>query len=434
MPQPLRTRLENSHPAAFTIYATIAAFCAYMCMYAFRKPFTAATFASGPIVWGLDYKSTLVIVQVLGYMLSKFLGVKFISEMNPNKRAAAILILIGIAELALLGFATVEPPYNAIFLFMNGLPLGMIWGLVFSFLEGRKQTEIMGLGLCASFVFASGLVKDIGKYLMANGISEYWMPFCVGAIFAIPLVVFTWLLVQLPPPNPSDEAERTKRVPMDGAARWAYFRKLALGIILLVAVYTVLTAYRDFRDNFLADIWADLRGADNQVNFSATETPVSIGVLLILMLIVLVKDNMNALLVNHLAIGVGVLLAGISTWGHEQGWVGDYTWIILTGFGTYIAYIPFNSILFDRLIAAFQHVGNVGFLIYLADSFGYLGSVGVLVYKNFGAGEISWLNFFRQISYALAILGAIGIICSAIYFTSKKRNSSDTLAFHPQKT
>ena len=221
---------------------------------------------------------------------------------------------------------------------------------------------------------------------------------------------------------------------MDGPARWAYFRKLALGIILLVAVYTVLTAYRDFRDNFLADIWADLRGADNQVNFSATETPVSIGVLLILMLIVLVKDNMKALLVNHLAIGVGVLLAGISTWGHEQGWVGDYTWIILTGFGTYIAYIPFNSILFDRLIAAFRHVGNVGFLIYLADSFGYLGSVGVLIYKNFGAGEISWLNFFRQISYALAILGAIGIICSALYFTTKKRKTPDSLTFHPQET
>ncbi|MEM6628177.1 MAG: DUF5690 family protein [Bacteroidota bacterium] len=427
MASPVRAWLSRSSPTAFTLYATVAAFCAYMCMYAFRKPFTAATFESGPHIWGLDYKSALVIIQVLGYMLSKFIGIKVVSEMNSNKRAGAILILIGIAELALLGFGSVSPPYNAIFLFFNGLPLGMIWGIVFSFLEGRKQTEVMGLGLCASFVFASGLVKDIGKYLMGIGISEYWMPFAVGGIFALPLLIFTWMLVQLPPPSPDDEEERTRRAPMNGRERWAYFQKLALGIVLLVAVYTILTAYRDFRDNFLADIWADLRGVNNTVNFSATETPVSIGVLLILMLIVLVKDNMKALMVNHLAVGVGVLLAGLSTWGHQQGWVGDYTWIILTGFGTYIAYIPFNSILFDRLIATFKHVGNVGFLIYVADSFGYMGSVGILLYKNFGAGDISWVNFFRQISYALAALGAIGIICSAIYFFWKKKSKPISL-------
>ena len=408
MSSSVRSWLHKSSPLAFTLYATVAAFCAYMCMYAFRKPFTAATFADGPIILGLDYKSTLVIIQVLGYMLSKFIGIKVVSEMDPAKRAIAILVLIGIAEMALLGFGLTPAPYNAIFLFFNGLPLGMIWGLVFSFLEGRKQTEVMGLGLCASFVFASGLVKDIGKFLMANGISEYWMPFAVGGIFALPLLLFTWMLVQIPAPSAEDEALRTKRAPMKGKERWEYFKKFALGLILLVAVYTILTAYRDFRDNFLADIWADLRGADNTVNFSATETPVSIGVLLILMLIVLVKDNKKALMVNHFAVGVGVLLAGLSTWGHQQGWVGDYTWIILTGFGTYIAYIPFNSILFDRLIATFKQVGNVGFLIYLADSFGYMGSVGVLLYKNFGAGEISWLNFFRQISYALAIIGAVG--------------------------
>ena len=156
MPSSLRTRLENSHPASFTIYATIAAFCEYMCMYAFRKPLHRSNLLLWSHNLGLDYKSTLVIVQVLGYMLSKFIGVKVISEMNPDKRATAILILIGIAELALLGFATVEPPYNAIFLFMNGLPLGMIWGLVFSFLEGRKQTEIMGTRPLCEFCVCLG--------------------------------------------------------------------------------------------------------------------------------------------------------------------------------------------------------------------------------------------------------------------------------------
>jgi len=282
----------------------------------------------------------------------------------------------------------------------------------------------MGLGLCASFVFASGLVKDIGQWLMEMGMSEYWMPFGVGAVFALPLLLFTWLINQIPAPTREDESLRTKRKPMNAQERKHYFFKFATGIVLLVTVYTILTAYRDFRDNFLADIWVDLRGAENNVKFSSTETPVWIGVLGILMLIVLVKDNFQALVVNHLAIAAGVLMAGLGTWFHQQGMLGDYTWIILTGLGTYMAYIPFNSILFDRMIATFRQIANVGFLIYVADSFGYLGSVGVLLYKNIGAPNLSWLNFFTQIIYVLAFIGATGIVLSAFYFFWKKKNQT----------
>jgi hypothetical protein len=70
-------------------------------MYAFRKPFTAAEFAD--YEWaGVGYKTLLVTAQVLGYTLSKFIGIKVIAEMNPARRAAMILVLIGIAEAALL--------------------------------------------------------------------------------------------------------------------------------------------------------------------------------------------------------------------------------------------------------------------------------------------------------------------------------------------
>lgn len=428
----LQSKLSQAHPAVFTFVVTLAAFCVYACMYAFRKPFTAATFADGPMILGLDYKSALVIIQVIGYMMSKFLGIKVVSEMSGSKRALAILVLIGIAEVALLGFALIPRPWNAVCLFLNGLPLGMIWGLVFSFVEGRKQTEIMGLGLCASFVFSSGLVKDAGKWLMGMGVDEFWMPFSTGLVFVIPLLIFLFILSQVPPPTAQDEAERTKRAPMNGKERWAYFQKFALGLTLLVIVYTFLTAYRDFRDNFLADIWVDLRGADNEVNFSTTETPVSIIVLAGLMLIVLVKDNFKALMVNHLAVMLGVLTAGLSTYFHQLGMMNDYLWIILTGIGTYVAYIPFNSILFDRMIAVFRHVGTVGFLIYLADAFGYLGSVGVLIYKNFGAPDLSWVKFFTQISYVLAITGFLGMLGSGWYFMKKYARQGEILAKNQQ--
>jgi hypothetical protein len=81
------------------------------------------------------------------------------------------------------------------------------------------------------------------------------------------------------------------------------------------------------------------------------------------------------------------------------------------------------------MIAAFRHVGNVGFLIYVADAFGYLGSVGVLLFKETNNKSLTWLQYFTQISYALAIVGTLGTAASMIYFGTKYsrlRRVSDT--------
>lgn len=388
-------------------------------MYAFRKAYQAADFAESPEVWDLTYKSVLVIVQVLGYALSKFIGIKIVSEMSPARRAWTLIGLVAVAGLALVGFAVIPAPYNWPFMFLNGLPLGMVWGLVFSFLEGRQQTEVMGLGLCASFIFASGFVKDIGRWLMGNGISEFWMPLAVAGIFLIPLVVCVWLLNQVPPPSEADKLTRTERVPMSAQDRRTFFRRFAPGLVLLVIVYSLLTAYRDFRDTFMAEFWIELRGPEHTVSFSQTETPISISVLLLLMLLVLVKDNLKALLVNHVAVALGLLLAGVSTWAFSQEMISDLWWMGLTGFGTYLAYIPFNSILFDRLIATVRHAANVGFLIYVADAFGYLGSVGILLYKNFAEPDLSWVEFFFGAGYLLAGVGVTGTVAAGLYFWRK---------------
>ncbi|PTT81001.1 hypothetical protein DBR41_18320, partial [Pseudomonas sp. HMWF010] len=127
-----RRWLERANPLAFTLFAGLAGFCAYFSMYAFRKPFAAATFGEvDGWTLAIDYKIALVLAQVAGYAASKLIGVKVISEIAPARRGAAILGLIGTAWLALLAFAVVPAPWNVAALFLNGLPLGMIWGLVF---------------------------------------------------------------------------------------------------------------------------------------------------------------------------------------------------------------------------------------------------------------------------------------------------------------
>jgi len=79
-------------------------------------------------------------------------------------------------------------------LFINGFPLGMIWGLVFGYLEGRRSTEFMAAVLSISLIFASGFVKTIGRTLMSSiHVNEYYMPFLTGALFVIPLLLFVFL-------------------------------------------------------------------------------------------------------------------------------------------------------------------------------------------------------------------------------------------------
>jgi hypothetical protein len=161
------TRLQQAPPWVPALYAALCSFGVYFCMYAFRKPFTAAGFEEQYFL-NIPYKVWLVTAQVIGYMLSKFYGITFISSLRKSRRAFTIVQLILISWVALLFFALTPPPYNIIFLLINGFPLGMVWGLVFSYLEGRKATEAMGAVLATSFIFSSGVVKSVGKYVMQN--------------------------------------------------------------------------------------------------------------------------------------------------------------------------------------------------------------------------------------------------------------------------
>lgn len=415
--------LDKKRGLVFTLYSISVAFCTYACMYAFRKPFTAAAFEE-LMFWGLELKTLLIISQVLGYTLSKFLGIKVVSEMTPNRRMITIIALIVLAEIALLLFWVVPGQSKVIFLFMNGLPLGMIWGLVFSYLEGRQNTELLGAGLSVSFIVSSGFVKSVGKYLIIEfGVSDFAMPFLTGLVFMLPLIIFTWLLNQIPKPTLEDEVMRTKRVPMNSAERIEFFKRFAGGIIVLTFIYMFLTAFRDLRDNYALEIFEAIGFVDNAAIFTQTEFPIAIIVLIVMASIMLIKNNHKALMVNHYIIGFGLLLIGISTLAFQANLIGPYIWMVAVGLGSYLGYVPFNCILFDRLIATYKTLANAGFLIYIADSFGYLSSVGVLLYKNFGQANISWYEFFITFCYVTSVFGIVLTLGSIYYFKREDRLS-----------
>ncbi|VXC93079.1 DUF5690 family protein [Sphingomonas sp. 8AM] len=394
-----------------------AAFGTYFAMYAFRKPFAAATFAVVP-GWhhAVDYKTVLLIAQVVGYALSKLIGIRVIAEFGRIGRGHAILLLIALSWVALLLFGIVAPPWNIMCLFLNGLPLGLIWGLVFSYVEGRRTSELLGAMLCASFILSSGVVKSVATLILEAGVGPFWMPAATGLAFVPLLLVCVALLERMPPPDARDIAERRARVPMPRTARVAFLHAHGIAIALLVAGYVLLTALRDFRDNFAAEMWAAMGSGGDAAILTQSEVPVAILALAGLAGLMAVRDNRQAVLAMHAVIMLGAILLGAATFAFQIHAIGPLAWMILTGSGLYLAYTPYNAMLFDRMVAAVGQAANAGFLIYIADASGYVGSVALLLYRSLAAPKMAWVPFFVDAGYVTAVAVAVLTAISALHF------------------
>ena len=356
--------------------ASALAFATYFCMYAFRKPFAAATY-EGAAWFGLAPKTLLVISQIVGYTVSKYLGIRWVSEVSRGGRWAMIVGLIGAAELSLLWFALLPPAGKVLALFLNGLPLGMIWGLVVRYLEGRRGSELMLAALSCSFIVASGIVKDIGRWLLQHGVSEYWMPVTAGLLFLPPLLVSATLLDRLPDPDLQDQAEREARPPMTAAAR------------------------RDFATRFLPGLLLLVLGIMSSLNR--------------------VRDRERGLQVLFVVMTAGLALLGAATLALERRWLSGQAWMICIGLGAYLAYVPFSSFLFDRLMAATRFTGTAVFAVNLADAVGYSGSVGVQLYKDLVVASASRLGFFKLFSYGLSLGGCALLVAAGVYFARQSQ-------------
>lgn len=427
-------------------YTLSMAFGVYFCMYAFRKPFAAATF-DGPTATlagqAITLKTLFVVSQLIGYACSKYLGVRVNSEITRRRRRLTLVGLILAAEVALVVFGLIpidQPLLKAVALFANGLPLGMVWGLVVQYLEGRRMSEVLLTGLACSYIVASGFVKDVGRALLAGAsfalpggealgliapnplppISDYWMPAVTGALFLPAFLVFSWLLDQSPPPSAEDRAARVERLPMNAADRVAFLRRYGLAIGVALLAYFVLTAFRDYRDTFLVETFGQL-GYDYDTNktvVSRAEFLVAVGALAVLSQLYRFRSNRSGLIATLATMAGGMGLMGLATLLLDSGAIDGFWWVTLIGLGAYVAYVPFSGVLFDRVIAFSGFAGTAVFGIYIADAAGYTGSVALYLAKDTLLGDAPHLEVLRRLAYAISIGGVALLALSGTLFLS----------------
>jgi hypothetical protein len=279
--------------------------------------------------------------------------------------------------------------------------------------------------MAVSFIFAGGLSRSVAVWLRDSWqVPEQWLGFMTGLVFLVPLVIFMILLERVPPPDKDDIEERHVRKPMTRDERRQLFKLYGGGLVAVVLTYMFLTIMRDLRDNFMANMWNELGYGQKPAIFTKTETITSLVVLVLMSLLVLVRKNIKALRLVHWVIAAGFLLAGISSLLFVNGLMDGAVWMQLAGLGLYMGYIPFNCIYFERLIATFRIAGNVGFLIYVADAWGYLGSMAVMLSKEVFKIQLTlkWTEFYPYCVVIFAVVGVMATFFSLIYFNRKFKN------------
>ena len=413
----LRPAASNMPDWLFVLWAGGTALLSYSLVYALRKPFTAAEF-DGLQVAGMDYKIVVSIIQLIGYVCAKMLGIKFISELKPEGRLKFIIGSAALSELSLVAFGLLPAPYNIFALFFNGLSLGCMWGVIFSFLEGRRTTDILASIMGVSMALSSGVAKSLGLYALNDlGVSEFWMPALVGAV-AFPLLCFMgWMMTKFPAPTAADIAARTKRVTLDGRQRWQLFVKFMPLLIMLFGANLLLTVQRDIKEDFIVCI-IDVSQVSSWA-FAHLDSIATLVLLGVFALLSAVGNHLRALCLILImsAIGMGT----IAFLGAEAGSLNMpvTAWLFLQTLCIDIAYLSFQTIFFERFIACFKVQGNVGFFIITIDFIGYLGTLCLLLFKEFQAPHIDWTSFYNGMSVYIGIACCLAFAGSIIYMINK---------------
>ena len=226
--------------------------------------------------------------------------------------------------------------------------------------------------------------------------------------------------------NAEDIDDRVERRPMYKAERKAVVKEFGLGLILFIVSYVLLTAYREFRDNFMPEILNELGYGGQTALFTKTELPIAIIVLLLMASMRWVTNHTKAFLIIQSLLLLGAVIIALCTLLYQMQIINPIFWLIGVGFGAYVAYSMCNSLYFERMLAAFKYTATVGFMITLADYYAYFGSLTVLFYKNFFHTDTPNVTFFVYASYFLSGAYFLMVVVSMFYFIRKRNSFSGT--------
>jgi hypothetical protein len=254
------------------------------------------------------------------------------------------------------------------------------------------------------------VMKSVGAALLAAGVSEAWMPAAAGGLFLAPTAVFAAMLHTIRPPSAADRAVRSPRGTMRRADRRAFLARHGGVVAAIVVVYVLLTVVRSIRADFAPEIWRSLGVEAAPAAFTRTELWVAVVVLAASGAAVLVRDNGRgfALALATCLAGFAILTLAFALQG--AGLVAAFPFMVLTGLGLYLPYVTIHTTAFERLLALAREPGTVGYLMYLADAFGYLAYVVVMLGRGLVAGRVDPLALLSTTATVAVAVSTVALL------------------------
>eukprot|EP00039_Didymoeca_costata_P029394 m.24490 g.24490 ORF g.24490 m.24490 type:complete len:448 (+) comp7612_c0_seq1:272-1615(+) len=418
---------KQQHDNSFktTVVMSIAVAICYIGVYFIKYPMfvLSGDHYEKPLYLGISLSSWFGLATTSGYGISKVPAYFFVSEMNRSRRFILILSIILLYFILTVGFFAVSPGYIQISgVFLGGLFGSWIYTVLFTYLEGRRTTEVLAGVLNAAIVFGGSLARFVASLLLKH-LPEHlhnWMPlFAAGMLLPASLICLAILNSQ-PAPSAQDEKQREVRKSMNTRERTKFMRKYAFGMFANILVFAILTTFRSFRDFFAVNIYSELLGHTPSASlYLLADWPAGFFSCGLITLVSLVKDNRVALnLLLYLSFSGNVMLCAVSFLFKLKILTNPTAFIVLIGVGLYLAYMPLGSILYDRLLAVSGTKGTTVFLIFVSDACGYLGTIGLLLYKNLDpdSQKANWEDFFVWACLSVSIISGALILISIPYF------------------
>jgi hypothetical protein len=342
----------------------------------------------GERVLGLDYKSALASAQTLGYLLGKVPAMAFAPKLEREQLLPSLLFVLWAAGLLVVIAMLVPPVLSVLCVFLACMCLSPCWYVLQRAIEGRAHTEAILSVASLSIIGVSGFAKACAAYLLQRGLSDRSMvAFCSIGGVAVGTVAAVVVGVQ-PPPSASDVRLRgtRDRVVSLRAECHLLVQRYGTGLALSTGAYVLCGMVRAFRDFFQAELLGAIGLAGQPSAFATSELIVSVVVLGATSLFSRIPDNLVAvrIITATAAIG-GLLIAGASA-GWLLGYVGGYAWIVGTGAGTFLVYVPIGSMLYERLLAAGSEQITATPLTLTGDT-AVLLATAVMLASRFGGGS-----------------------------------------------
>ena len=181
-------------------------------------------------------------------------------------------------------------------------------------------------------------------------------------------------------------------------------------------MYLLLTVLRSVRADFAPELWRGLGEPAVPSTFTRSELLVTLGILAASGCTVFIRDNRAAFFVSLGTCGAGFLLIVSALIGQQARAIGAFPFMVMVGLGLYLPYVAMHTTVFERLLAMTRERGNLGFLMYVADAFGYLGYVFVMITRNLWTATGDFLQFFTWLCWLATGLSLVCLLLSWRYF------------------